>query len=62
MEAPFGAHFTECLPDYGRDEPFQAEYAATANDDVAWDEFRNLYLEVDGHDAYLELLSEREAS
>ena len=26
VEAPGGAHFTECLPDYGRDEAFQREY------------------------------------
>ena len=30
VEAPNGAHFTECPPDYGRDEAFQKEYAATA--------------------------------
>ena len=28
IEAPFGAHFTECPPDYARDEAFQKEYAA----------------------------------
>ena len=28
IEAPRGAHFTECVPDYGRDEAFQREYAA----------------------------------
>ena len=33
IEAPGGAHFTECPPDYGRDEAFQSEYAATAKDD-----------------------------
>ena len=27
VEAPNGAHFTECPPDYGRDEAFQKEYA-----------------------------------
>ena len=32
IEAPLGAHFTECLPDYPRDEAFQREYAATAKD------------------------------
>ncbi len=30
VEAPFGAHFTSCAPDYERDEAFQREYAATA--------------------------------
>ena len=32
VEAPNGAHFTECVPDYERDEAFQKEYAATARD------------------------------
>ena len=27
VEAPNGAHFTTCVPDYGRDEEFQREYA-----------------------------------
>ncbi|HET6418330.1 MAG TPA: CoA-transferase [Polyangiales bacterium] len=46
IEAPGGAHFTECLPDYGRDERFQREYAASAKDDEAWDAFRAKYLEL----------------
>jgi glutaconate CoA-transferase subunit A len=46
IEAPGGAHFTECLPDYGRDEKFQREYAATAKDDDAWDAFRTKYLDL----------------
>jgi hypothetical protein len=32
VEAPFGAHFTHCVPDYDRDERFQREYAASAKD------------------------------
>ena len=40
VEAPNGAHFTECPPDYGRDEAFQKEYAATASSPELWDEFR----------------------
>jgi len=51
IEAPGGAHFTECLPDYGRDEKFQREYAATAQDDDAWDAFRAKYLDL-GEDEY----------
>ena len=31
-ETPNGAHFTSCAPDYGRDEAFQARYAAAAGD------------------------------
>ena len=53
VEAPFGAHFTSCAPDYDRDEAFQREYAATARDDDAWNAFRHRYLDVDGHDEYL---------
>jgi glutaconate CoA-transferase, subunit A len=47
VEAPGGAHFTECLPDYGRDEAFQKRYAATARSDEAWDEFRADFLDLD---------------
>ena len=47
IEAPGGAHFTECLPDYGRDEAFQKRYAATAKSDEAWDEFRAEFLDLD---------------
>lgn len=37
IEAPGGAAFTECLPDYPRDEAAQKAYAATAADAAAWD-------------------------
>lgn len=47
IEAPGGAHFTECPPDYGRDEAFQKEYAATASSPEAWDEFRRRWLELE---------------
>jgi glutaconate CoA-transferase subunit A len=46
IEAPGGAHFTECLPDYPRDEAFQKEYAATAKDPDAWEAFKARYLDV----------------
>ena len=46
VEAPGGAHFTECPPDYERDEKFQREYAATAKDAEAWKAFRTKYLDV----------------
>jgi glutaconate CoA-transferase subunit A len=39
VEAPRGAHFTECPPDYGRDEEFQRRYAAAAADPEAWNAF-----------------------
>ena len=37
--APGGAAFTECPPDYGRDEAMQRRYAATAKDPAAWAAF-----------------------
>jgi glutaconate CoA-transferase, subunit A len=46
VEAPGGAHFTSCVPDYDRDEAFQREYAATAKDDEAWTAFKARYLDV----------------
>jgi glutaconate CoA-transferase subunit A len=46
VETPHGAHFTECPPDYGRDEAFQQEYAATAGDPEAWSSFKARYLDV----------------
>jgi glutaconate CoA-transferase subunit A len=47
IEATGGAHFTECPPDYGRDEAFQREYAGTAKDPAAWEAFKARYLDVD---------------
>ena len=47
VETPGGAHFTECPPDYGRDEAFQKRYADAARDDAAWTEFRARFLDVD---------------
>jgi glutaconate CoA-transferase subunit A len=46
VEAPFGAHFTHCVPDYQRDEVIQREYAATAKDDDAWKTFRAKWIDV----------------
>jgi len=47
VEARGGAHFTSCVPDYGRDEAFQAEYAASAASPGAWQRFRSDYLSGD---------------
>lgn len=47
VEAPGGAHFTSCEPDYGRDEAFQREYMASAKSPEAWDAFRAAWLDVD---------------
>ena len=59
VEAPVGAHFTECPPDYDRDEAFQREYAAAARDPEAWDAFRAEWLELESHEAYRAKLEER---
>jgi glutaconate CoA-transferase subunit A len=47
VEAEGGAHFTACVPDYGRDEAFQKEYVAAAGDPEAWSAFRQRFLEAD---------------
>jgi glutaconate CoA-transferase subunit A len=39
VHAPGGAWFTECLPDYPRNEAFMASYAETAKDPAAWQAF-----------------------
>jgi glutaconate CoA-transferase subunit A len=39
VEAPNGAHFTSCVPDYDRDEEFQNAYAKAATDPDAWASF-----------------------
>lgn len=39
VETPRGAHFTSCVPDYGRDEAFQEEYASSS-----WESFVDNYL------------------
>jgi glutaconate CoA-transferase subunit A len=44
IEAPNGAHFTTCEPDYGRDEAFQREYVQAAGDPEAWKAFVERYL------------------
>jgi glutaconate CoA-transferase subunit A len=52
VEAPFGAHFTECVPDYPRDEEFQKAYAASAKTPEAWAEWKGKYLDCGDHDEY----------
>ena len=60
VEAPNGAHFTSCAPDYGRDEGFQREYAAAAKDPQAWELFRKTYLGGDEQD-YQRAVADRAA-
>lgn len=47
VETPGGAHFTACVPDYGRDEGFQKEYVAAAGHPDAWARFNKRFLAVD---------------
>ena len=58
IEAPMGAHFTTCEPDYARDEGFQKEYAASAASAEAWSAFRAKYIDVDG-ETYRQTVSAR---
>ena len=46
VEAPGGAHFTSCQPDYERDEAFQREYAGTAKSAEAWNAFKTAWLDL----------------
>jgi glutaconate CoA-transferase subunit A len=46
-ETPNGAHFTNCPPDYERDEAFQKAYATAAADDEAWAAFEERFLSGD---------------
>ena len=62
VEAPGGAHFTECPPDYGRDESFQRDYAATAKDPMAWERFCADWLELESHESYRRKLADRSDS
>jgi glutaconate CoA-transferase subunit A len=61
VEAPGGAHFTECPPDYGRDEKFQREYAKTASSPEAWDEFRAKWLDLESEADYQKAVAARRA-
>jgi glutaconate CoA-transferase subunit A len=50
VEAPHGAHFTTCTPDYERDERFQKAYATAAKDPEAWAAFEQRFLAGDERD------------
>ncbi|MFE3656956.1 CoA transferase subunit A [Streptomyces sp. NPDC059165] len=47
VQAPGGAHFTSCAPDYERDEAFQKLYATTP-----WDGFARRFLDGSDESAY----------
>lgn len=57
VETPNGAHFTNCPPDYERDEAFQKAYATAAADDDAWAAFEERFLSGD-EDAYQAAVAE----
>ncbi len=59
IEAPGGAHFTECPPDYGRDEAFQRDYAAAAQDPEAWAGFQQRYLDLASEAEYQQAVRRR---
>jgi glutaconate CoA-transferase subunit A len=61
IEAPGGAHFTECPPDYERDEAFQKEYATTAKDPEAWRQFEARYLSLTSEAEYQAAVRSRQA-
>ena len=45
VETPHGAHFTDCRPDYARDERFQKAYAAAAGGtEEEWQAFHDRFL------------------
>ncbi len=52
VAAPYGAHFTSCVPNYERDEELQRRYAATAKDDEAWEGFFQEFIAAD-HGTYV---------
>jgi acyl CoA:acetate/3-ketoacid CoA transferase alpha subunit len=65
VPAPRGAHFTSCVPDYPRDEAFQAEYAASAASPDAWQRFHDRFLagdEAGYHKAVLQFHDEKAAA
>ncbi len=58
IEAPNGAHFTSCDPDYPRDEAFQKAYAASAKSPDAWAAFREAWLELSEADYQAKLVAD----
>ncbi len=59
VEAPLGAHFTDCAPDYPRDEEFQREYAATAKDPALLTQFVERYVNAETQVEYQKAVRSR---
>lgn len=51
IEAPLGAHFTSCEPDYPVPDRWLDEYAASASDRDSWNAYRSRFVDV-GDDDY----------
>ena len=58
VERANAAHFTECPPDYPRDEAFQKEYAGSAASPEAWAAFRTEWLDI-SEDEYQQKVAAR---
>jgi glutaconate CoA-transferase subunit A len=50
VERSGAAHFTSCVPEYGRDEAFQRRYAAAARTSEDWAMFRTEWLDLSEDD------------
>jgi glutaconate CoA-transferase subunit A len=50
VERSRAAHFTSCVPEYERDEPFQRDYAASAKSPEAWASFRQSFIDISEDD------------
>ncbi len=61
IEAPIGAHFTSCEPDYPRDEAFQSHYVSSAKDEAAWARFCEQFLGLSEQDYARAVASFRES-
>jgi glutaconate CoA-transferase subunit A len=59
VEAPWGAHFTGCAPDYRADLTHVQEYLAAARDGASWNEYLERYVYVSDQDYLRTLGSER---
>ncbi|WP_269855648.1 CoA transferase subunit A [Streptomyces sp. RPT161] len=62
VEAPRGAHFTECPPQYGRDEAFQQAYARAAADPREWAAFADRFLDQPDEASYQQAVDEFHAA
>ena len=50
VEAPWGAHFTGCAPEYRADLQHVQEYLAAARSEAAWHDYLERYVYVTHHE------------